>query len=294
MDVMDVKVDWISISVPCNRLFSPEGQGEYTIYFQPDTREYKLAQWMLRQKLDMKPANGRKPFNRSYHFAKGGFTYFFSDTLPYSLVEITGTGCDVLRQYNSLDKIIKSWWDRLTRIDIACDFITDIEPLEFANSRGGKRFKSDGHRNSESGKTVYVGTEKSDRFARVYRYNEPHPRAKFLRCEMVNRDDYAKRLGKAVVTDGIEAVVKALGEVFVWQHSLWDTSEISQTSDLRAIRETKQGNTERWLMTDVLSAIEKVNSNGGGEFIVYWLNQIYSRTGIDPNAKFEPIKIEEE
>lgn len=228
----------------------------------------------------MKPGNGRAPFNKSWFWQDRGITYFYSDTLPYSLIEITGVGCEVLTRNESILKLIKDWSHRLTRIDIAVDFVTDIDPLTFARERNLNKFPSGAEMKSEQGVTCYVGSRKSDRYARVYKYNPPHPRSNTLRCEMVCKDEKAKMAGLSIVRDGLLSVTRSLGEVFVWQHPLWDFDEDVQLSDLKSVSETHQGNTERWLLTSVMAAIEKLQKRGADDFIVYFLDQVYDRTGL--------------
>lgn len=280
-DAVEINVDWISISIGLNRLFSRDYNNEgYIINAHENTREFKLARWMLKQKQGFTDGKGRAPFNRSIHCDEGGFTYFYSDRLNYSLLEITGHGCNRLREFKALKSMVNDWTDRLTRIDIACDFKTDVKPEDFAEKRDKNRFNSVAFMKSGTGETCYVGSRKSDRYARVYKYNPPHPRAGLLRCEMVCKDERAKSTGAALCRDGLSSVVAALGEVFVWQHPLWVLDDETEVSDLSVPSDTHMGGTEKWLVTSVMSAIEKLKAKGGDEFIVYFLDEVYNKTGL--------------
>lgn len=278
---MDVHIDWLSISIPSTRLFSRDfGDKGFILNAPEGTREYKIGDWMLRQRKGLAEDSGRAPFKKSYRHKANGWTYYYSDTLPYSLIEISGVGCAVAAQNLSLLPLIKDWQDKITRIDIACDFATDVTPLDFARMRDTKRFASGAEMRSEQGVTCYVGSRKSDRYARVYKYNPPHPRSGLLRTEMVCKGEKAKSAASALVRDGLQAVTRALGEVFVWTHPLWTFDETTGETDISSPTDTHQGNTERWLLTQVLAAIEKLHQKGGDEFLVYFVNTVYDKTGI--------------
>lgn len=278
---MDAHVDWISISIPSGRLFSRDFNNNGFVMNAPEnTREFKIGDWMLRQRKGMSEGAGRAPFKKSYHHKQNGWTYYYSDTLAYSLLEITGVGCAVALQNKSILPLLRDWSDRITRIDIACDFATEITPLEFSRMRDTKRFVSGAEMRSEQGVTVYVGSRKSDRYARVYKYNPPHPRSGLLRTEMVCKGDKAQSAARGIVSDGLQSVTRALGEVFVWTHPLWNFDEKTEPADISTPNDTHQGNTERWLLTQVLAAIEKLHKNGGDEFLVYFLNTVYDKTNV--------------
>lgn len=278
---MDAHIDWLSISIPSGRLFSRDFSNKGFILNAPEgTREYKIGDWMLRQRKGLSEDAGRAPFKKSYRHKQNGWTYYYSDTLPYSLIEISGVGCAAAAQNLSLLPLIKDWADKITRIDIACDFATDVTPLEFARMRDTQRFSSGAEMRSEQGVTCYVGSRKSDRYARVYKYNPPHPRCNLLRTEMVCKGEKAKSAASALVRDGLLSLTRALGEVFVWTHPLWAFDETTETTDLSTPNDTHQGNTERWLLTQVLAAIEKLHHRGGDEFLVYFLNTVYDKTNV--------------
>jgi hypothetical protein len=272
---MDVKIDWLSISVPSGRLFSRDFDNKGYIINSPEkTREHKLARWVLAQRKSMAEGKGRAPFSKSYHSSQFGWTYFYSDTLPYSLLEITGVGCEYFAKKGDLLPLIRDWTDRSTRIDIACDFATETSPTEFAHAMLNGKFASGANMKSETGETVYVGSRKSDRYARIYKYNPPHPRAGILRAEMVCKGDKAQSACAGIVSSGLLAVTRALGEVFIWTHPLWTFDTDETAADISVPADTHQGNTERWLLTQVASAIEKLKKGGSDDFLVYWLGQI--------------------
>lgn len=272
---MSAKVDWLSISIPNDRLINrvlSELETDHPL--EKGSRSGKLRKYMLATANLWEQGKGRAPFSDSIHSPKGGWTYFWSPEKNYSLIEFTGRGCDQLIKWESLLPIIRDWSDRLTRIDIAYDFVTDINPKEFATYRDMSKFTSTSGYKSETGDTEYVGSQKSNRYARVYKYKPPHPRAGILRVEMVCKDERAKAVGRGIISDGITSVVKALGDAFCWQHPLWKDTDFGQPSDLSIPAETHQGNTERWLLTQVSAAIRKLHERGNKDFLLYWLGQM--------------------
>lgn len=273
--VMSAKVDWISISIPSERLITHQLSDLNELYpLVEKGRASKLRRYMLQTAALWEHGKGRAPFSESIHSPKDGWTYFWSPEKNYSLLEITGRGCDNLIARNSIIPVLKDWHDRLTRIDIAYDFVTDINPADFVKYRDMSKFTSTSRYNTATGDTEYVGSQKSDRYARVYKYNPPHPRAGILRVEMVCKDERAKSVGRGIVSDGLSAVVHALGDAFAWQHTLWTDADFASPSDLSVPKENHQGNTERWLLTQVSSAIRKLHENGNKDFLLYWLGQM--------------------
>ena len=278
--IMRAKIDWISISVQHRRIITQNDLGKWIVAEGIDGRDKKIAKYMLMYPGEFQTGKGRGVFTRSIMSPREGWSYFWTDNKPYSLLEITGRGCDRLSESNAILNMIDAYSDRLTRIDIAVDIETGIQPSEFISLRGDNKFKTDGHIKSDTGETYYVGNRKSDRWARVYRYNEPHPRAHLLRVEMVCKDVWAKACGRAVIDEGIDAVSRYLGDVFAWQSPLWEFSEDTDSASVETESISHQGGTERWLITQVIAAIDKLNSKGGEKAIMYFLNQVKANTGL--------------
>lgn len=205
---------------------------------------------------------GRRPYSFSWGRADGGVRIFAACSIPNVLVEITGTGCQTLRQHQALENILAMVQERVTRLDLAVDITTDTMPADFVEKRDVQRFKSLGHRDSDTGSTWYVGSEKSDRWARVYRYYWPHPRHAQLRVEHVFRRKAAKAATKGILESGYANVVNACGDVFGWTHEEWDASETVGTP-LKTVPVSRASkNTVRWLYGAVTQAIVRVVRHG--------------------------------
>jgi DNA relaxase NicK len=140
--------------------------------------------------------------------------------------------------------------------------LTDCAPDEFCALRDGKRFKSFGEIKSETGHTVYIGSRSSDRYARVYRYTEPHPRAHLLRSEFVLKGEQAKLAARELLAVGVDLYAARLGNSFGWKHKVWLPNEWS-VEEAKAWRPDREaGNTVRWLYSQVAPALIKLHREG--------------------------------
>lgn len=198
----------------------------------------------------------------------------WSPSLPYGVVQFAGGGVDYLESNGKLGAVLQAWHERASRVDIAVDIETDICPKDFAETRSNDRFQSFSHWNSVQGQTSYVGSMKSERYARVYRYNEPHPRAGLLRVEHVFRRLYAKQLAARLLSVKPEALMRACGEIYGWQHPLWqpelvcdqDSAEIRLTP-----KERHRSQTLRWLEDVCIPAAVRLHLEGEIPDLWVWM-----------------------
>jgi len=204
----------------------------------------------------------RAPYTDAWALVEAGVTLFAGIHLNHCCVEISGKGCEKLIEKNLLEKCLLAAAARITRIDIACDIETAIHPSEFVGQVSHKRMRSSGSQKSASGETEYVGSRTSDRFARVYRYNPPHPRSHLLRIEHVFHKAYAKKVASEIIHAGVESVAAAAGVAFGWQHSVW-TPGADDSADLSiAYVERSMGGTVFWLVNSVAPAFKRLCDNG--------------------------------
>jgi len=205
---------------------------------------------------------GRKPYRAAFQRKDGGVSIFVNPKLPHALVEITGRACEELADDPRAAAFLDCISDRLTRLDLAVDMLTETDPREFIANREQGRFKAHSEIVEQSGTTCYVGSRSSNRYARVYRYNPPHPRAALLRCEFVVKDDDARLTAKALLKDGLDAVVATLGAQFGWMHDSWDTKGITM-AELQAYRpEREKGKTLYWLEKTIAPLLLKLHQQG--------------------------------
>jgi len=260
---MRTHIDWITFTMPM-------------IYMGLDTPD-AYANAIKRGFMDMfgeklvadafggewsKNEHGRAPYTDSWKLDHDGITLFASPTLTHCCVEIAGAGCELLLSRNLMVRVMGAAKDRCTRIDIACDIETQVTPPVFVSQVKHERMRTSGHYISETGETCYVGSQKSDRFARVYRYNDPHPRCHLLRVEHVFRRDYAKAVARACIESDILAVANAAGMAFGWNHPAWKPGE-SEIANIALVNDSHKGNnTVFWIVDTVAPCFRKLVENG--------------------------------
>jgi len=209
-----------------------------------------------------KNERSRAPYMDSWKLADNAITLFASPNLTHCCVEISGQGCEKLIQASLLDDVLCCCADRVTRIDIAHDIETQVLPSEFVSQVKHERMRTSGHVISDTGETCYVGSQKSERYARVYRYNEPHPRSHLLRIEHVFRKEYAKKVASEITGATLESVTTAAGNAFGWAHPIWDVSAV-RGADISVVREQNgSGKTVYWLINSAAAAFKRLCADG--------------------------------
>jgi len=209
-----------------------------------------------------KQEKSRAPYTDAWTLPGAGITLFGGISLNHCCVEISGQGCERLIEKGLLERILAATQTRVTRIDIACDIETEIQPTVFVSEMKHKRMRSSGYQKSATGETCYVGSRTSERYARVYRYAEPHPRAHLLRVEHVFHKAYAKRVAYEIVNGDLDAVAAAAGKAFGWNHHVWDASN-AHIPDLSIVSaEREAGKTILWLISSVAPAFKRLCEDG--------------------------------
>lgn len=256
------KIDWISFTfnMPEQKLGL-----FFDLWARVETElrgQFPLTAQLLFQQSEWHNMTGRAPYQGAAQRADNGVTIFASNGLPHALVEITGRGCDALGSEEAVLAVLEEVSERLTRVDVAVDIHCQVLPDEFAAHRTVKRFKAWSEAVSSSGHTVYIGGRKSDRYARVYRYYDPHPRAAFLRVEHVVKSENARLLAEHLRTRSLDEIVDMLGNTFGWEHPVWERAENSAESLAAWRPERRESKTVFWLHSQVVPAIVKLAKGG--------------------------------
>lgn len=267
---MRVSIDWLSFSgiQDENHYDNPKE----ALYAAMSTIHYALGDSLTRaaQPEGWKPGLGRRPYNISFRGADDGIAIYAHHKLPHFLVELSGKGCEALRQVGALEELLQCVTPRVTRIDIACDMETDTDPVAFANRRDKGRFKSGALNRSEDGTTIVVGSKSSNRWAKVYRYNEPHPRHKLLRAEHTFKGEDGKAAAVYVVQNGLEAMAAQCQSIFGWKHPNWTIEPASET-ELTAHRANRDsGNTVHWLYDTIGPLMARLIAAGELDAADFW------------------------
>lgn len=259
---MITRVDWISFSV----LVAPQPDGEHWDMSQQVFNALEQMHEALPYWLEIDHTwtfeKGRAPYAICFRRPDNGVSIYAHRNLSHALIEISGRGCEKLHAHSLIQSVLQFSRIRLTRLDLACDMRVDTRPLEFVAKRDSGRFRSHSEVVSESGETCYIGSKTSERYARVYRYNEPHERAHLLRCEFVLKGENAGFLADSIVEHGELACAAALGETFGWQHPSWDTSG-EAAAEIETWRpERREGKTLFWLADTIAPLIARLHNEG--------------------------------
>lgn len=255
-------VDWLTFTIPMvyfgteDDAYASAINNGFTDLFGDALRDMWLAgAWQSQER-------SRAPYSDAWVMQGDGITLFASPNLTHACVEVSGQGCERLIKLGVLNDVISACTERITRIDIACDIETTTKPQEFVKVLSHARMRTSGQVVSDTGETCYVGSQKSERYARVYRYNKPHPRSHLLRIEHVFRKEYAKKVAAALVSEGMAGVAAAAGNVFGWSHEIWQPAVI-QSAEISVVYEHRTtGKTVFWLVNSCASAFKRLCADG--------------------------------
>lgn len=265
---MRVHVDWVTFTMDVvYRSFYPETMSAEDVYADgilggwETTFSAKVLADVFAGKWE-KRERSRAPYRDAWELTGSGIALFSSLDLTHCCVEITGVGCERLISLEMMSEVLRLVAGRCTRIDVACDIETSTKPLEFVSETSHQRMRASGHYVSDTGETCYLGSRKSDRFVRVYRYEEPHPRSHLLRIEHVFRREYAKKVCASLVELGENSVAKACGEAFGWLHRIWEPG-INDAADISVVSGAREGGkTVFWLADTCGAAFRKLVKSG--------------------------------
>lgn len=207
----------------------------------------------------------RKPYKFGAQFPQG-FSVFWGGQSTI-LVEVSGRGCSQVNVWEWLASlqngvINKFRLNKVTRLDLASDYETDLTPFEMVSKLGiNPRIKTRNVQNSKTGQTFYVGSRKSDRFCRVYSYNRPHPRAGLVRVEF--------QFNKGVAGTVVRQILDGDAHVDTTFHSaVRATFENSLEGDMRIpVRVTREyertdAGTLVWIHSQVVPALATMVQKG--------------------------------
>ena len=276
MSQTSYSIDWFSFSVPLPAPTGGGGEGSVSeVVFDRMYLEYGSAWCTNLLNGLVHTGHGRAPYKHHWRNDERGVSVFAGGDMPHFTIEVSGRGCRWLEHNELTDHFCHTFHDRMSRIDIAVDIGTDVRPKEFATTRTIGRAQTFADMTSPSGETCYVGSMHSERYARVYRYNNPHPRSHLLRVEHVFRRNHAKAVASAIVHEGLASVVAGCFATFGWQHPCADL-DTAAASDLSVMRpERNGGKTLYWLTKQVAPAFHRLVQEGVIDDPVQFLLQVF-------------------
>lgn len=254
-----VKVDWISFTAFTG---SREGmdQNYYQVIGEKLVKEYGTPMERIFTELEWSHAGGQRPYAQSFSDGSG-ITVYYDHRHEWSLVQISGQGCDTLRQMGVMEDLVKETLQRITRIDFAVDVVCDVSVSEFIDAGYSNRIRSNAHMLSGQGETFYLGSRKSELMTRVYRYFKPHPRADRLRIEHELKQRKARFYAEMMLVEGIETVEAELARNRAFEHPVYGVAPIS--SELEPMKgKQRHNNTVGWLYLQVAPSIARLVREG--------------------------------
>lgn len=201
---------------------------------------------------------GRAPYSFSLARDDHGVRVFGGGPQTGVLYEVAGRACEGLRTHASACKFLSPIVERITRLDYAVDVQCDTRPAHFSDKRSHKGFRSISYIQSDTGETVYVGSPKSDRFCRVYRYNKPHPRHNLLRVEFVFRRGLARNAAQSLCrAQSAQDFTSMLGNTYGWTHPVWRPGVVTDERLRVPIVTRHSDDTVAWLYKQCAPALAK-------------------------------------
>lgn len=217
-------------------------------------------------------SSGTRPYSFGRQNRKVGVFVWFGGH-SNALVQFSGNGCKFLDRNNWLYGVLACVHDRITRLDIAIDIDTGTSPMDFVKAGYNSRIKSYGEQRSASGDTCYIGSRKSSKFCRVYRYKEPHPRHKLLRIEYETKKGQAQIAARSILENGIQHAAHSLTKYYDWK-----SEEMPKPDDMiekmqSEVTQRSEAKTLYWILTQVVPAFRKLVESGTIENPVEFLEE---------------------
>lgn len=213
---------------------------------------------------------GGAGFKRRHHFETDGWTFFYGASHPRMLIQLAGQACHSLRRETDRDgnsiglKPLFLIPDvRMTRIDIAGNWRTDMSPDVAAGFFSKKKASDYPRIPSETGLTQYINSAKSEVHAAIYRYFPPHPRSDWLRIEFRLSGEVARNAQEKIPSVGLLPIYKGLMSNWGWSNSVM-ISELGDGVEQQrlAYQKRKQAGSLKWLYEVAIPAVQRAIKKG--------------------------------
>lgn len=285
--VKQVKVDYLAFTLPIgdgerpvDNVFADEAIN-LLVQYAPDalTNTMKENQFLFRAE------KGRRPYKTMYRFKEQGLSIFCGGQSNV-LYEYSGMGCDFLRSIEQLESTAFRVRDRLTRIDVAIDINDAPDTAALQELIGNGRAKTNGVYNSPTGSTIYVGSRRSLRYMRIYRFAPPHPRSDTTRIEVVFRKAQATALGNTLNDIGIEGAAQQTLNLYKFSGIEPVHANAGTITIPRAQREN--AGTVRWLITQCAPAFRRMVQAGEITNPDTFFREHFLKSDDDDSPQLEP------
>lgn len=203
----------------------------------------------------------RSGYTRAARHSSGA-RYFAGHASAAPLIELPGAACDQLRAFDRLAQLVSDHCDSVTRLDLAGDLVCDLSPAEFVAAGYSSRIRTRSSVVSATGSTEYLGSPKSDRFVRVYRYAEPHPRSDALRVEVVLRRELSKSAAQVLLSSPVDQVWRSALSTLSFKSPSWGTASDVSLPRLTLPKEPTAASRMRWLDKQIRPAALEAHRAG--------------------------------
>lgn len=224
----------------------------------------KFFETVFQRKTGWQPAAGRRPYRYGHENKEIGVYIHFGGQ-SNALIQFSGNGCKFLASHDLMNTVLIGAQARMTRLDIATDIETSVRPSEVVKAGYNGRIKTESITKSPSGETAYVGSRTSAKFCRVYRYEEPHPRAKMLRIEYETKKGQAKITAECILGNGLEHTADMLSKYYEWGHEVIPKPQDYTTAIPSEVSNRSESKTLRWLLKQCAPAFRKLVVSGAIE-----------------------------
>lgn len=186
----------------------------------------------------------------------------WGDVNSHVFIELTGIACEALRTAGVFHLLLPVIAKRVSRIDLSGDTETELQPEHVIGSFYRDNDMTYSLINTDDGQTVYIGSRKSEKFLRVYRYREPHPRAALLRVEFELKGDRAKQTADEIMSNGIVQTFQKYANGYKWDtDALFD--ETWTEGKLKARKyDRDKGGALLWILEQVKPALVRAHREG--------------------------------
>lgn len=255
-------LDWFSFSLESG---NDSDNDMVAFYTMQDTLRHSLPSTFYDDIFahgEFERTGGRKPFTSGWQDRKRGI-YVWYGNIGYILIEFSGVGCTTLRELGIEHQIIEMFAQRATRLDIAHDIETDVQPLEFTQEGFNKRIKSTGYLDTATGRTSYVGSKNSDKYVAVYRYGEYHERGDKLRVEYRSKKLQARIAADMYARYGAQHCAQLYANYYQWKHPLMQQKLADVQEGMPSVKvHREESKTIQWLIQQAAPAFQKLVKSG--------------------------------
>lgn len=207
----------------------------------------------------------QRPYRKAYACPNVGFRINADWKRKEVLVVFNGQSCEFVRGLGTAAciELLVRVEATGSRLDFATDITTLVSPQDVQEQGWSKRIVSKSYVQSSQGRTLYIGSRKSDAFCRVYRYNPPHPRSDKLRIEFELKKDRARAVAGIAIVDGVGTAARSVAARYEFGHQ--DVLDAFR-GHIRQIKteahNRSMASTEQWLLTQAAPAFLRLVREG--------------------------------